>query len=245
MLPKLPMCRIDNCELKDPDQRDVPVREDEKGQLITAALDGRSRSVMYECREGTTPAAIVEQASAALKAASIPVLYQFVGQEGSITARKSDVWLLIEAAARYYTLVELKATPPDFESLSEASEFADAIERYGHVSIYGIHFLAGRPEYTGDSEAVIKEIGLMLDSHPDWRFRVESHTSNTGTKMGNMTLSAKRASAIVASLVGLGTKRLRLEPMGMGDTHPIADNLTPENKAKNERIDLVRITEQN
>jgi len=133
------MCRIDNCETKNPDQREVSVREDDKGQIITAALDGSSRSIMYECREGTTPGDIVQQAVAALKVSAFPVLYQYVGQEGAVTARKGDLWLLLEAAARYYTLVELKAIPPDFESLTEAYEFADAIERYGHVSIYEIH----------------------------------------------------------------------------------------------------------
>jgi outer membrane protein OmpA-like peptidoglycan-associated protein len=244
-LPKLSMCRIDNCETKNLDQRDASVREDEKGQVITAALDGSSRSIMYECREGTTPGEIVQQATAALKASAFPVLYQFVGQEGAVTARKGDLWLLIEAAARYYTLVELKAIPPDFESLTDASEFADAIERYGHVSIYGIHFAAGRADFAADSEAALKEISAMMEAHPDWRFRIESHTPNTGTKMGNMTLTAKRASALLNALTGRGIKRLRLESTGLGDTHPVADNLTPQNRAKNERIELVKITEQN
>jgi len=85
----------------------------------------------------------------------------------------------------------------------------------------------------------------MMESHPDWRFRIESHTSTTGTKMANMTLTARRASAVLTSLVSRGVKRLRLESTGMGDTHPIADNLTPENRAKNERIEVVKITEQN
>ncbi len=244
-LPKLPMCRIDNCETKSPDQRDIPVREDDKGQIITAAVDGTSRSVMYECREGTTPSSIVEQAVAALKAAAFPVLYQFVEQEGAVTARKGDLWLTLDAAARYYTLVELKALPPDFEAITEASEFGEAVERYGRVSVYGIRFLPGRADFIGESEAALREIALMMESHPDWRFRIESHTSNAGTKMANMTLSAKRASAVLTWLVGKGIKRVRLESTGMGDTHPIVDNLTPANRAKNERIDLIKLSEQN
>jgi outer membrane protein OmpA-like peptidoglycan-associated protein len=240
-LPKLPMCRIDNCEAKDDDQRAVPVREDEKGSVVTAAIDGASRSVMYECREGTTPATIVQQSLAALKAAAIPVLYQYVGQEGTVTARKGDLWMLLEAAARYYTLTELKAAPPDFESLTEATEFANGIERYGHVDIYGIHFQAARAEFSTDSETALREIAVMLESHPEWRLRIECHTDNTGTKMANMTLSARRASAVAAWLAGHGIKRTRMETTGMGDIHPIADNATAAGRAKNERVDLIRI----
>jgi len=239
------MCRIDNCEVKDDDRRDVPVREDEKGGVVTAALDGASRSIMYECREGTTPAAIVQQSVAALKAATVPVLYQFAGHEGSVTARKGDLWLVLDAASRYYTLVEFKAEPPDFESLTEAAAFADAIDRYGHAYIYGIHFLAGHAEFTSDSETTLKEIAIMMDTHPEWRLRIECHTDNSGTKMASMTLSARRASAVATWLAGHGIKRLRLETTGMGDTHPIADNSTEEGRAKNERVDLIKITAQN
>ncbi len=244
-LPKLPMCRIDNCEVKDDDQRDVPVREDEKGAVITAALDGASRSVMYECRAGTTPAAIVEQSVAALKTATVPVLYQFVGHEGSVTARKGDLWIVLDAADRYYTLVEFKAAPPDFESLTDATEFADAIERYGHAYIYGVHFLAGNAEITSDSEPALNEIAAMLDAHPEWRLRIECHTDNRGSTMANRTLSSRRAATIATWLAGHGIKRLRLETMGMGDTHPIGDNSTAEGRAKNERVDLIKITTQN
>src|SRR5271167_4050623 len=93
ILPKLTDCRIDNCERKEGDHRDVTVRETEKGEPVNAALDGDSRSLMYECRVGASPESIVRQAAAALRAAGFPVLYQFVGQEGALTARKDDRWL--------------------------------------------------------------------------------------------------------------------------------------------------------
>jgi outer membrane protein OmpA-like peptidoglycan-associated protein len=242
-LPKLPSCRIDNCELKRDDQRDVPVREDEKGEAVLAAIDGDSRSVMYECREGMAPETVVQEAVAALKAATIPVLYQFVGSEGTVTARKGDTWLLVEAAAHYYTLVELKAVPPDFASITDASGFCDAIDRYGHVPIYGVHFLPGRPELAPSSEAALKEVAIMLEAHPEWRFRIESHSSDVGTKMANMTLTAGRASAVAGWLVNYGIRRVRLEPMGMGDTHPVAENTTEAGRAKNDRVDLIRIVQ--
>ena len=53
VLPKLELCRIDNCEKKESDHREVPIREDEHGEAVTSSLDGDSRSVMYECVDGT------------------------------------------------------------------------------------------------------------------------------------------------------------------------------------------------
>jgi outer membrane protein OmpA-like peptidoglycan-associated protein len=244
ILPKLTDCRIDNCERKEGDHRDVTVRETDKGEAVNAALDGDSRSVMYECREGANPASIVRQAAAALRSAGFPVLYEFVGQEGSITARKDDRWLVLEAASRYYTLIDLKAEPPDFESITDAAGFAEMIERYGHLPVYAIQFLPGRAELAPESADALREVVAMLNAHPDWNIRIESHTDNSGTKMANLTLSARRASTVVTGLVAQGIRRARLESSGLGDAHPVAGNDTSEGRAKNRRIELVKLTTQ-
>lgn len=244
VLPKLLNCWIDTCERKESDQRTVPVREGEKGEPVTAAIDGKSRSIMYECNDGTTPASIVQQTAAALSAAGIPVLYQFTGMEGAVTARKDDFWVLVEAASHYYTLTEFLAAPPDFESIIDAAGFSDAIERYGHVPLYGIKFPAGRAELTPDSNTILTEVATMLEAHPDWHIRVEGHTDNTGTKLANQTLSARRAAAVVTALVALGVKRTRLDWSGIGDARPVGPNATEDGRAKNRRIELVKITAQ-
>lgn len=244
ILPKLINCRIDNCEKKESDHRDMPIRENEKGEPVNAVLDGDSQSVMYECTAGTTPAVIAEQAAIALRTAGFPLLYKYVDKEATLTARKGDLWLLLEAASRYYTLVELKADPPDFESITDASGFSDAIERYGRVPVYGIHFMPGRADMAKESEEVLSEVAAMLQAHPAWRIRIESHTDNAGPKMANMTLSARRASAVLTWLVSHGIKRLRLEASGLGDTHPVADNATETGRAKNERIEIVKLAAQ-
>ncbi len=244
VLPKLPSCRIDICERRDSDQRTVTVREDDKGDPVTAALDGQSRSIMYECAEGTTPGSIVQQAATALRAAGIPVLYQFVGLEGAVTARKDDLWILVDAASNYYTLTELAAAPPEFEMISDAAGFADAIERYGHVPVYAFKFQPGRAELTSEASAILREVAIMLEAHPDWRIRVEGHTDNTGTKLANLTLSARRAAAVVTALTGAGVKRMRLDSSGLGDTRPVAANTTEEGRAKNRRIELVKVSAQ-
>lgn len=238
---KLLECRIDNCDKKDSDRRDVPVGEDDKGDAINASIEGNSRSVMYECREGTTPASIVAQAATALKAAGFEIPYRFTDSEASLTARKNDLWVIVESASRFYTLTEISSAPPDFESVTDASSIAEMLVRYGHVPLYGIEFLPGRPDLAPTSVLMLKEVSAMLSDHPTWRIRVEGHTDNTGTKIGNMTLSFKRASAVVTWLVTNGVKRARLDPQGIGDTKPIADNSTEAGRTKNRRIELVKI----
>ncbi len=243
VLPKLEMCRIDNCEKKESDHREIPVKEDEHGDAVVSPLDGDSTSVMYECREGTTPADIVRQAAASLRAAGFEVPYQFSDKEASLTAHKGDTWVMVDSASRFYTLTELKVVN-ELETATDAVAMAEAIEHYGHVPAYGITFFPGRADISPESVLALREVAAMLEDHPDWRIRVAGHTDNTGTKEANNALSMRRATAVVTWLVGRGIKKTRLEAVGAGDADPVAPNDTEEGRAKNRRIELVKIDAQ-
>jgi len=239
--PKLLACRIDNCEKKDSDHRDIPVGEDEKGDAISAAMDGNSRSVMYECWTGTTPASIVDKAEIALKAAGFDVPYRFTDAEATLTAHKDDLWITVDAASRFYTLTEIDAVGPDFESATDADSIAEMLEHYGHVPLNGVGFIAGRPDLMPTSVTILSEVLSLLRDHPGWRLRIEGHTDNVGSKTGNLNLSFFRATSVVNWFVANGIKRTRLEPKGLGDTHPVADNATEAGRNRNRRIELVKL----
>jgi chemotaxis protein MotB len=52
----------------------------------------------------------------------------------------------------------------------------------------------------------------------------------------NLTLSSRRAGAVVTYLVSQGVSPNIISAKGFGDTHPIAPNDTPADQAKNRRI---------
>lgn len=242
LLTKLPGCRIDNCEKKAADRREAPVRETEGGaDPLTTTLEGDSRSVMYECQTGTEPASIVRKAATYLQGVGFAIPYQYSAEEGSLTARKGDTWVLVEAAANFYTLTELTAALPDPSVVADAVGLAETIERFGRVTVTGVRFLAARSETTMESEAAMREIAIMLTDHPDWKVRIECHTDNTGIKANNLLLSTKRATGVVAWLSGRGVKRMRMEPVGKGDAQPVADNTTPAGRARNSRLEVVKV----
>jgi OOP family OmpA-OmpF porin len=239
--PKVPACRIDNCEKKESEHREIPISEDEKGDPVTAAMDGSSRSVMYECWTGTTPTSVIEKAEVALKAAGFDVPYRYADAEASLTAHKDDLWITVEAASRFYTLTEINALGPDFESAIDAESIGEMLERYGHVPVNGLQFVTGKPDMVPGSLTILQEVVTLLRDHPTWHLRVEGHTDNVGPKTANLNLSFFRATSVVNWLVTNGVKRSRLDPKGMGDTHPVSDNGTEAGRAKNRRIELVKI----
>lgn len=79
----------------------------------------------------------------------------------------------------------------------------------------------------------------ILNNYPGLKVQVEGHTDNVGNPKANLSLSQKRAEAVVDWLVKQGkVPSERLTAKGFGDTKPIADNKTAEGRNKNRRVDF-------
>ena len=69
------------------------------------------------------------------------------------------------------------------------------------------------------------------------------HTDSTGNPDYNMQLSKRRAQAVADYVISTGVDPRKLRVLGRGANDPIAPNDTPENRAKNRRVDIVVIAE--
>ena len=69
---------------------------------------------------------------------------------------------------------------------------------------------------------------------------IEGHADSVGTEEYNQELSEKRAKAIVEYLVKKGIDPLRLTTKGYGFNKPAAPNDTPENRARNRRVEIMK-----
>ena len=73
----------------------------------------------------------------------------------------------------------------------------------------------------------------------DKRMVVEGHTDSQGSDKINQPLSLNRATAVRDYLVSRGVPSEKISAVGMGSSKPIADNLTPENRANNRRVEII------
>lgn len=104
-----------------------------------------------------------------------------------------------------------------------------------------LYFNTGSSSLSDDSVSQIENVVAIMKAYPDVKVLFRGHTDNTGSVAGNNKLSGKRALAIKAKLVEKGVDASRLQTKGMGSIEPIADNATPEGRAKNRRIDASAI----
>ena len=111
----------------------------------------------------------------------------------------------------------------------------------GKFITYGITFDVGKATIKPESMGEINRIVQLMTENPDLKFSVEGHTDNTGKEASNQILSEQRSQAIVAKLVELGIAQDRLTAVGKGQNSPIADNNTDEGRAKNRRVEFVKM----
>ena len=127
------------------------------------------------------------------------------------------------------------------EVAADASSLAKEIARSGHVAVYGIHFATGQATIQSDSEQTLTQIMQLLRDNADLKLRVEGYTDNVGQAAANQALSERRAQAVVAWLVGHGVAGSRLTARGLGAANAVADNATEDGRAKNRRVELVKM----
>ena len=111
----------------------------------------------------------------------------------------------------------------------------------GKFITYGITFDVGKATIKPESMGEINRIVQLMNENPDLKFSVEGHTDSTGKPESNQTLSEQRSQAIVDKLVELGIAKERLAAVGKGQNSPIADNNTDEGRAKNRRVEFVKM----
>ena len=91
----------------------------------------------------------------------------------------------------------------------------------------------------------IKTISNILSINPDVEIMIEGHTDNVpyhgkGAIQDNWDLSVKRATSVVRQLMkNKNIDPKRLIPAGRSKYMPVADNSTPEGRAKNRRIEVI------
>ncbi|QIG46823.1 DUF2092 domain-containing protein [Nordella sp. HKS 07] len=123
------------------------------------------------------------------------------------------------------------------ESMKQALETK---ERY---DLYGLRFASDQSAVPADAQSLLDDIAATLKNFPEWHLRIVGHTDATADPQHNQALSLDRANAIKAGLVERGVDEQRLATAGAGESRPLAGNDTPEGRALNRRVELIRFTD--
>jgi outer membrane protein OmpA-like peptidoglycan-associated protein len=140
----------------------------------------------------------------------------------------------------YLTVVERKALEIK-AALLPAEQMKRELDSKGHVALY-INFDFNKADIKAESQPIVDEVAKLLKTNPNLSLAVEGHTDNIGTPDYNRQLSEARARSVVAALTTKGIEGARLKSAGYGQDKPIADNGAEDGRAKNRRVELVKMS---
>ncbi len=123
-----------------------------------------------------------------------------------------------------------------------ADEMRRGLEQQGSVAVYGILFATDSAALQVGAAATLEDVVRVLQANPELKVEVQGHTDNSGSVEHNLELSRHRAATVTQYLELYGISADRLTTEGYGETRPVADNSTEAGRAKNRRVELVKVS---
>ncbi|MEC7813574.1 MAG: OmpA family protein, partial [Bacteroidota bacterium] len=100
------------------------------------------------------------------------------------------------------------------------------------------HFKTGLTELDDASYRLLDQLVDFMSQNSTLKIEIAGHTDSDGSEEFNQTLSEGRAQSAVNYIIEKGVDQNRLVAKGYGETQPLFENDTEENKANNRRVEL-------
>jgi outer membrane protein OmpA-like peptidoglycan-associated protein len=103
------------------------------------------------------------------------------------------------------------------------------------------HFAPNSTQLKKETHSELDKLVELMNANPTLKICINGHTDSgmPGTREEHLLyLSEGRAKSVMSFLVAKGVETHRITYKGYGSSRPIADNKTPENQAKNRRVEF-------
>jgi len=155
----------------------------------------------------------------------------------------------VEEAYQEQALAESEKMAEEIEEMAEAGGIQDQVEvdfnaQYVLLTLNGaLLFDSGSSDIREDAYLLVDKIGAILNNYNQNIIEIEGHTDNVpisgGKYENNNVLSMYRALTVadyIREITSLDPGLIKSS--GRGDYVPVADNSTPEGRARNRRVEI-------
>lgn len=227
------------------DEMVVPLPDDKMERI-----EGQRTQITYDLKEGAENPSILQIIRNYTRAvAKLGGKVVFEGDHvefgGRVACMKLDrggqqIWVVVEAYAEGHAyrlgIVQVGEMTQDVAG----GDLRQTLEQRGRVTVR-INFDTGKATIKPDSFATLDKIAKMMKEAPALKVRVEGHTDDTGQAGANLRLSLERATSVSEALIQRGVAPQRLAVAGFGQAQPLADNSSEQGRARNRRVELVKM----
>lgn len=166
-----------------------------------------------------------------------------------VTEEEYEAWLDTQSSYYFSSIRGTEEDPYqdewfDFEIRQRQTEFNEKLE--GLISDEGenvfvfdhVNFETNSANLTPLSEYELDFLVEALNRYPNMRIELAGHTDSQGEEGDNLSLSERRAQAVMDYLTEKGIDESRLRAVGYGETQPADSNDTEDGREKNRRTEF-------
>lgn len=248
MFNRMPGFHIGSCEMKEFDAFNFTIENSSDGDAKTETVEGKYFYYWYDHNEGVENVSalqIFRNFENALKQMNATIVGKVVESGNSysficakVVRGSQEVWVRIEASGADYTMYFVERAL--MEQYIQAGMILEGLNKDGFFAL-DILFDTGKATIKEESKPLIDQVYEMLKANPSLKVSIEGHTDNVGDPQANKTLSENRAKAVVEYLIAKGIPKERLSSKGWGQEMPVADNRKEDGRAKNRRVEIVKL----
>lgn len=161
-------------------------------------------------------------------------------------------WSDVTSAEEFLEQAGLKESEEMAEKIEEAikeNNMADVVDikftaQYVELTLKGaLLFESGSANLKEDVKPTLDKVGMILQKYSTGTVEIEGHTDNVPITGGRYASNSELSSARALSVFNYFMDTTSLNPAylkhaGRGEYVPIADNSTPEGRAKNRRVEI-------
>lgn len=221
-------------------------KEDEFGSHLfydendnETVVEGRMTFIKYESENEVGALKIIRNFANAIKKIGGKAL-ESSGNRVYLNIKQGnkETWAEVFAGDYDYDLTIIEKG--EVEQEITANAILKELNEKGKAILY-INFDFGKSTIKKESMPIVEQIIEMMKQAKDIKISVEGHTDSDGSNESNLKLSEARAKSVAEAIIKGGIDKSRLTTAGFGEEKPIADNSTEEGKAKNRRVELIKL----
>ena len=160
------------------------------------------------------------------------------GEYYSILNESTRLALYVERQGYLFESYFFEISKEEKNSISK-DIYLKPIKKGNSVRLNNIFFEFNSATLTDDSKTELNKVLKFLNNNPNVKILIAGHTDDQGADGYNLVLSEKRARAVYDFLIIHGINQDELTYVGYGESKPLVDNQSEENRQINRRIEFL------
>jgi outer membrane protein OmpA-like peptidoglycan-associated protein len=201
-----------------------------KAQAETALLQSQRPALMAK-RERARLRARTREADAAQNAVAI-------AQENTAVETASAEQARGEASAARVAAAGAQQQSQSLQRQVDRLQ-AKSTDRGLVLTLGDVLFTRGHAALKATASRPLNRLVAFLEKYPNRSVAIRGYTDNVRSAQYNLGLSARRADAVKAYLIGQGIRSMRISASGEGSRNPVANNDSAFGRQQNRRVEVI------